>query len=283
MKNLREKGANNPELPSGTDEAWRHLEREVPYPVLFVVDEVHVTTTRQVCEAHLYAALRRKYCLARLKMPMDVDLYKHDRTPHPPAQSKPKIIVAFHLRCGDSCFSVYRSTPFDSIVHTAERIRVNLHQLEPDRQMAIHLFSQKPHNDTAEHHFAPLVHALHQSMFATVVTHFTTHGHTTLHHLVTADVLIGAQSSFSWVGFLLHYTVSLGPVKNCFHSVDYRKDTGAFDEDAFRQQYALARYKVPKFDSIDDCDLIQEEPSELYEFGNFTLQQKVAGVFKMTN
>ena len=283
MEKLRYEGRDNPEIPEDADEAWKHLEREVPFPVLFQIEEVHVVTVRQACEASLYATLRRKYCLARLNMPIDVDLYKVDRTPHPPGQSLPKVIVAFHLRCGDSCFSVYRSTPFDSILYTAERIRENLHQLEPNRQMAIHLFSQKPDNDTAEHHFEPLVTALKKSYFSTVRTHFTAHSHTTLHHLVTADVIVGAQSSFSWVGFLLHHTVSMGPFKNCFHSVDYQKDTGQFNETSFREQYSLSKGRIPKFDSIADCEAIEEQPSELYEYGNFTLPKKEKGTFRMIN
>lgn len=72
-----------------------------------------------------------------------------------------------------------------------------------------------------------------------------------------SDILVGAQSSFSWLAFLLHHGLSMGPVTSCAYSVPYNKDDGVFDQNIFLKQYEQAKDQAPKFNSLQDCQDIQ--------------------------
>jgi len=233
--------------------AHASLDPEIPQPLLVYFDEVHVQASDVLCgpDTRLLQSIRRKYCLARVNAPRPLpDLYAKDR-------ERNFIVVAIHLRCGDSCYETFRVTPFPSVTRTVERLHALLSKLEPDRPLCFHIFSQPPNNGTtAEDHFAPLLASLKGMV---VTTHFHASSYVTLHHLVKADVLLGAQSSFSWLAFLLHQGVSIGTFKPCTHNVQYHRDSGNFNEEQFVEEYQNAKRLSPplKFDSWEECMAIQ--------------------------
>jgi hypothetical protein len=231
--------------------AHASLDPDLPTPLLVYFDEVHVHSPDILCgpDTRLLQAIRRKYCLARVKDARPLpDLYAADR-------ARNYLVVALHLRCGDSCFDAFRTTRFESVRHTVQRMHALLTRLEPSRPLCFHIFSQRPQNGTAEDHFAPLLMSLKGLQ---VTPHFHASSYVTLHHLIKADVLLGAQSSFSWLAFLLHQGVSMGPFRACTHQVDYSKDNGVFDEAMFEREYLSARSNPPqKFERWEDCMAIQ--------------------------
>ena len=250
----------------------------VPRPLLVKFDLVHILKPEIICEpAGLVQALRRKYCRARVASLLappespgsvgSVDHYAAQRASHN------FLIVAMHLRCGDSCFDAYRTTTFTSLAHSAQRIHALLTEIEPTRPVAFHLFSQAPKSvdaqgkplpggKTAEQHFAPLIEEGMKGL--SVSTHFQTGSSSTLHHLIRSDILLGAQSSFSWLATLLHHGVTLAPLRGCAHPVEYDKESGQFDEDAFKVQYKLVanQGRLPRFQSMDDCEAIRAHDEE---------------------
>ena len=227
-----------------------HLTR----PLLVRFDQVHVPHHSVICDQpEMYRILRQKYCAARVRNPVRADLYAEERAKDGGLNYT---VVALHLRCGDSCYNPYRATSFDSVAATALRLHALLTVLDPGRPISFHLFSQGPANNTAEAHFQPLL----QKLSGLKVTpHWTLGSSMVLHHLVRADVLVGAQSSFSWLASLLQYGVSLAPLTSCAHSVKYDKQTGAFDEEQFNREYRHAQDKLPRyrFGSMQDCVNIQ--------------------------
>jgi hypothetical protein len=231
--------------------AHASLDPDLPTPLLVYFDEVHVHSPDILCgpDTRLLQAIRRKYCLARVKDARPLpDLYAADR-------ARNYLVVALHLRCGDSCFDAFRTTRFESVRHTVQRMHALLTRLEPSRPLCFHIFSQRPQNGTAEDHFAPLLSSLKGLQ---VTAHFHASSYVTLHHLIKADVLLGAQSSFSWLAFLLHQGVSMGPFRACTHQVDYSKDNGVFDEAMFEREYLSAKRNPPqKFERWEDCMAIQ--------------------------
>jgi hypothetical protein len=224
---------------------------------LLRIFRVHVPwpSRRYSCHPEINLILRRKYCAARIQLPVKEDLYRGDR-------EAGRVVVAFHLRCGDSCFNYYRATPLDSVIRTirllADTLREGGHPL-----LSVHLFSQPPHNDSAEHHFSPVLQSPDLKGIP-LVGHWYTHSHTTLHHLITSDILIGAQSSFSWVASLLHHTVALGPLDTCRWPVTgYDRDTGEFDGPSLLHSFNLSRKHAPKFRSMDDCHALRRWTDDL--------------------
>ena len=240
--------------------AWQQQpgEGEPPMEVtLLRIYRVHVPwpSRRYSCHPDINLLLRRKYCAARIRLPVPEDLYAADRAAN-------RVVVAFHLRCGDSCYNPFRATPLSSVIRT---IRVLADALRGAGLLspALHLFSQPPHNDTAENHFRPVLESAELADIS-MVGHWYTHAHTTLHHLITADVLIGAQSSFSWVASLLHHTVALGPVDTCRWQVDgYDRITGEFDGQSLLRQLNASRKHAPRFRSMDDCYALRRWTDDL--------------------
>ena len=237
--------------PSSPSSALVSADPETEVTLLRIY-RVHVPwpSRRYSCHPDVNLILRQKYCAARLRQPVLEELYREDR-------EAGRVVVAFHLRCGDSCFSPFRATPLPSVVHTIRLLADTLTGAGMPVP-AFHLFSQPPQNDTAEHHFEPVM-SSSQLAGIPLTGHWHTHAHTTLHHLVTADILIGAQSSFSWVASLLHHTVAMGPVDTCRWQVaGYERLTGAFDQQSLLKQLNASRPYAPNFASLDDCHALRK-------------------------
>lgn len=219
---------------------------------LLRLNRIHVPMTPHTrnlaCTPELNLLLRRKYCLARLRDPMRQDLYREDRL-------QSRFVVALHMRCGDSCYNIWRATNLDSVRRTVTLLVEMLSSAPlgvPQEQVSFHLFSQSPPNDTAATHFAPVVQHIRTTTRAHVATHFDVLGITTLHHMVQSDLLLGAQSSFSWIASLLHHGAVIGPIPNCETVVNYDRITGEFDAQQLTK--ALAEYKQrPRLESLQDC------------------------------
>ena len=238
-------------LPAGQD--------PVIVATLLRVYRIHVPhpSRHYSCHPDVNLLLRQKYCAARIDNPVREQLYAEHR-------SQGKLIVAFHLRCGDSCYSPFRTTSFPSVAATIRLMHDTLTGAGL-QEPVFHLFSQPPLNNTAERHFAPLF--AHPNLTGISLTgHWYTHAHTTLHHLITADVLIGAQSSFSWVASLLHHTVAMGPVETCRWQVaDYDKQSGSFSTLSLLRELNASRRFTPQFDSLEDCFKLRKWTDELRE------------------
>lgn len=241
---------------------------------LFQLFRIHVPHHQLVCRPELDWLLRAKYCMARIRRPLDKvdDIYAQER-------AQGKIVVAVHLRCGDSCNNPGRATSFTSVNFTMHRMRdvlssylsihhtnnntnndtPNNNKFNNNDPVAFHLFSQLPRDDA--NWFAPLLNMLHDLQLS---THFHMHSSPTLHNLASADVLLGAQSSFSWVASILHNSVVLGPVPSCRYSVPYRRENGWFDERAFVHQFEASRLSVPRFRSLQDCYNLKRELSDFH-------------------
>ena len=234
---------------------------------LLRVYRIHVPhpASRYSCHPDVNLLLRQKYCAARIHHPVSTDLFAHDR-------AAGAVIVAFHLRCGDSCYNEFRTTPFPSVITTI-RLMYDTIKEAGLGETVFHLFSQPPQDNTAENHFAPLLTSSNLTGI-TMHGHWYTHAHTTLHHLITADILIGAQSSFSWVASLLHHTVAMGPVETCRWQVaGYRKESGTFEPASLLRELNNSRAYRPQFRSMDDCYAMKKWTHELrsdesgYQYG----------------
>ena len=227
--------------------AQSSLTPNLPAPILLQTHFVSVPLHTDVCEPDIHRTIRQKYCLARLRNPVKQNLYADNRRQN-------KIIITWHLRCGDECFSSYRTTSFDSVVNTCWKLNELFRQLEPNRQLSFHFFSQKPHNGTAEDHFAPLIKRLHPME---THTHWHTKSTSVMHHLITSDVLFGSISGFSWVSFLYHNRVAIGSYPSCTDHIKYDKLTGEFNQQQFINAWSKYKDQLPKFESFQDCLNIQ--------------------------
>ena len=224
---------------------------------LLRVYRIHVPhpANRYSCHPETNLMLRQKYCAARIHRPVTEDLFAVDR-------SMGATIVAFHLRCGDSCYNEFRTTPFPSVIATIRLMYDTIKQAGLG-ETVFHLFSQPPQDNTAEAHFAPLLTSPNLTGI-TLHGHWYTHAHTTLHHLITADILIGAQSSFSWVASLLHHTVAVGPVDTCRWQVDgYSKQTGEFNTTSLLVELNRSRPYQPQYRTMDDCHAMKKWTHDL--------------------
>ena len=163
--------------PARLTVAQRSLTPSLPFPVMVEAHMVSIPHHETVCEPVLNRILRQKYCAARMRNPVPVDLYREDREAN-------KIIITWHLRCGDSCYSTFRSTSFESVAKTSWALLDLMHKLEPTREVVFYLFSQKPDNNTAEAHFAPLLEKMGHPM--QVKTNWHAKSTTVMHHLITS-------------------------------------------------------------------------------------------------
>lgn len=164
--------------PARLTVAQRTLTPSLPFPVMVEAHMVSIPYHETVCEPVLNRILRQKYCAARIRNPVPVDLYREDREAN-------KIIVTWHLRCGDSCYSTFRSTSFESVTKTSLAVMTLMRQLEPTREVVFYLFSQKPDNNTAEAHFAPLLDKMAQHSMQ-VKANWQAKSTTVMHHLITS-------------------------------------------------------------------------------------------------
>jgi len=229
--------------PRALTVAHKALTPGLPLPLFVVAHETFVPLHKVACLPGIHNIIRQKYCAARIRSPVTTDLYAADR-------AAGRIIVTWHLRCGDSCFSPMRATSFDSIVSTSWEIKKLFERMEPQRELAFFFFSQPPKNTTAEEHFAPLLARLEPLR---VSTHWHARSTTVMHHLITSDVLIGAMSGFSWLAFLHHHGLALGAIPSCSDEVTYDRFTGEFDHDKFEQMWHKYKDKVPQYRNWKDC------------------------------
>jgi len=219
--------------------------------LVVVYERIHTPDLAIGCYPPLNLLLRQKYCAARVANPLTKkeDLYAEDR-------AAGRTIIAVHYRCGNSCFSSYRSTSRLSILMTLTQIRDAIMQhVGAVDNMVVHFFAQPPserHNITTDEHFSPLFNDERLGGLR-IVPHFDTSATQTFHHLVTSDILIGSQSSFSWLAFLLHHSLNIGPMHSCRWKVKYDKKTGEVDTNAIMAHFQQAKEERPKFDSIQDC------------------------------
>ena len=216
------------------------------------------------------------------------------------------------MRCGDSCYSDYRAMSFHSVQNTLVDALRLLRQISPEMAVphldpatgkmkggiALHLFSQKPHNNSAENHFQPLLHYLrahanlttydesdpsnvgggahphaleHQGLQHAAPPHHERHPHGR-----TILLQLGG-----WP-FLLHYGLTIGPLHSCQNNVPYKKDSGWFDTEAFTQvwlslQQPEFRAQLPRFDSHADCESIQVEERARHQRGHRLAAPEVRG------
>ena len=209
----------------------------------------HSGTDSYACLPELNLLLRQKYCMARIREPISTDLYALDRA----AQ---RFVIALHMRCGDSCYNIWRATNLDSVRVTITHVIALLTSAPlsiAESSISFHLFSQSPSNNTAAEHFAPVVHHIRSTTSAHVTSHFDVLGITTLHHMIISDLLIGASSSFSWIAALLHHTASMGPISACQWNCQYDRLTGMFDQPCLVKAIQQSQPHRNKYDSIQDC------------------------------
>ena len=230
--------ALNPTSPINTASVLR-LSR-LPLPAL-----------QLACYAPLHLLVRQKYCAARVREPVPVDLFAEDR-------ARGRMIVAVHYRCGDECYHPTKAIPLSSTLTTLRRITVlaTQHSLPPP---FFHLFTSPPPNDTATNYFHPLTTA-----YPTTRLHLSLHSHLLLHHLVASDVVVLpglAASGLSWLAELLHgggvVLVGGGVVHGCGGEVGgYREREGEFDGESFVRMW---RWSVEqqgawrRFGTVQDC------------------------------
>lgn len=154
-----------------------------PTPLLLHLQEPAIRVMQRMCLPALRSVVRRKYCEARLAHPVSENLFEEDR-------AAGRLVVAWHLRCGNSCFNPLRATPLDSVLRTTLQMQRILARLSPDREVAWHIFTQPPQNMTAEAHFGPMLEKMKPHL-----THLRTHWHDSaqvvFHHLVQS----GPQSA----------------------------------------------------------------------------------------
>ena len=187
-----------------------------------------VNVKKAACFTPINIQLRTKYCIARYVTPVRINLYKRDRLAN-------RFVVAIHLRCGDSCYDSYRATSLISVENTILQIHSLIYQYYPKREVVFHLFSQSPHNGTAEQHFGRITHNEKFRKFQPypirIVSHFSLSDPITLHHLIMSDVLLTAQSGFSLLAAILRIGVTFGPITSCQPKLtvdSYDKRTGNF-------------------------------------------------------
>ena len=229
----------------------RHVDPGQPITTatVFRLYRIPVPSLMHACHPPLTRLLRQKYCAARVRSPLPMDLYDADRRAG-------HMIVALHIVCGDACFNANKTSPMASYAHTVQRVTATAaaHSMPPP---AFHVFSAAPSNDSKGEWFEPL-RALR------VRLHLDHHSHAVFHHLVMADVLVApalAASSTSWLVQLLHAGVVIGPSSPqhaCVGEVGmYHKDTGAFDEESFAKLWSTLGGHRVQYGSIRDCAAIK--------------------------
>lgn len=248
------------------------LSEWIPFPLYIKLSSIHIPTFDYACQPRLQWVLQRKLCssLAQNRM---IDVFEASllsrKQPGPSNsslnarnqfipeinESKPKLLhIAIHYRCGDSCFNYYRTTTFSSLLNTTVTLFHELQEHHPSFEPYFHLFSQAPHNDTAEHHFEPFLTAL-SVLGIRIFTHFDLNNIQTLHHLITSDILIASsRSSFSWLAIVYRQKLSLAPkeIEACRLAVTYNHKTGQFNHAQFHKYFEMSMNFQKK--TTDHCD-----------------------------
>lgn len=173
------------------------------------------------------------------------------------------LVVGVHMRCGKSCFSSYRAAPPTVIRQSIQRmvsVLAPIAALE-SKQLVFHLFAEPPTNTTAEKHFRPILEWFQVSEIA-YETHFYLDSISTFDRLLAADVVLGAQSSFSFLLSYLRPSVHIGVMRGCGYSIQIDKSTGEFDTSKLAEYYRASKGVVPQFRSIDECDSMSEISNE---------------------
>ena len=228
--------------------ATHHIDPTSPITTatVFRLYRLAVPSLQAVCHPPLLRLLRQKYCAARVRKAVAVDLFGEDRRGG-------RMIVAIHIVCGDSCYNTEKTFPVSSYIHTMQRLTAvaALHHLPPP---SFHVFTVPPANDSSLAFFD----ALKAQPF--VRLHVSHHSHAVFHHLVVADVLIPPSitaSSTSWLVQLLHAGVVVGPSTPphaCTGEVGmYNRETGGFDEDSFVQIWQQLGGHQIKYETLQDC------------------------------
>ena len=208
------------------------------------------------CHPQLNLVLRQRYCAMRMIRPVLTDVYADD-------ERAKRLIIGIHYRCGDACFNyAYRTTPFHSMATT---IRLLHDTLQPIYGApAFHFFAQPPTiatNETvtilsAAQHFSPLISNI-TAYGCKIIPHYDLHSHTVLHHLIRSHIIVGSQSSFTWVANLLHHAIGISPgtTPGCKWTVPYNRDTGIFDTNILHQYLSEMFNQSTRitFRSIDQC------------------------------
>ena len=259
------------QLDSWIDNQVAHFTANPPQSTQAVLlRSYRIDSPREVaCHPELNLWLRRKYCAARIKSAESTgpNLYLNDRHAH-------RFVVALHLRCGDSCFHPFRATSFSSLQTTVSLLvdgLIHKHKhVKALGDLSFHIFSQPPSNAStvagADAHFEPLIRFIRSATDrqAQVNTHFDLSAHSTLHHLVMSDLLIGATSSFSWLGGLLQNGAVIGPPRMwpCQNKIDYKQATGEFDVTQMIKAVREAHKTQPKFNNMKDCHQLRPIPAQ---------------------
>lgn len=213
------------------------------------------------CFTPLNARLRTKYYTTRLIQPIRLNLYENDIKAN-------RFIVAIHLRCGDSCYDSYRTTPLSSIENTILKLHYCISKYYRNKQVVFHLYSQPPINNTAGRHYQSLLNNRNfqrtKPTPVKIIPHFALNAPITLHHFVTADILLSALSSFSALASTLRTGITLGPIQSCDPRLtvsDYDKTTGNFSLEKLKSaldyfEYIKQRRKETAklhYQSIEEC------------------------------
>ena len=236
----------------------RHLNPAEPVSTVtvFRLYRIGLPALPQACLPALHLLMRQKYCAARVRQPLPVDLYAD-------ARRAGQMIVAVHILCGEQCWNPDKTTPisvFINALHSIAAIAANSSLPSP----SFHVFSSLPVNASwsPERYLSPLTAA-----FPRLQLHLDLHSHLVFHHLVMSDVLLPpplGSSSTSWLVQLLHAGVVIGspvPVHACQGEVDgWRKETGHFESRSFIMEWLRMQKRRQRFDSLQDCQQMLQLP-----------------------
>ena len=113
---------------------------------VFRLYRLPVPSLMHACHPPLLLLLRRKYCAARVRSPLPVDLYGEDRRAG-------HMIVALHVVCGDACYNGEKSFPLASYAASMSRLTAvaAAHRFPPP---CFHVFTTQPSNDSSPTFFS---------------------------------------------------------------------------------------------------------------------------------
>jgi hypothetical protein len=122
------------------------------------------------------------------------DKYNQQENPHKESYFNPRFInIAIHIRREDATVENQRFLPLDFHLNIVK----TLHELLGNREHVFHIYAFGSEQDLNE-----IRQAFSQLPVATEY-HMNQSAMADLHHMITADILIGSHSSFSdWAGFL---------------------------------------------------------------------------------
>jgi len=242
-------------------------EKEAVMVVATDPQRVFTTSSKLLCHSQLNLAFRRKYCAARIEMPLPSHLLVYD---YGNVAAEAHLNIAMHYRAGDIAYTppeqIWRKrVDFQSAAATINAVCNAIERDFPSYTYTVHIFSQRPPDASDLSYFDPLLHD-DRLRARDVRLYADFKSEASLHAMVTAPIFIGSGSGFSAVALMLRsgINVAQNTTATCVNKVAVKED-GSIDSQEFtkllRQYLHRHSHQPLQYNSMRQCLEMEAWPS----------------------